>query len=290
MTTPQLIGVQSDTKLGYGVGIVIGLCTLVGTVMFVLCLFRILRFDYPRDRAEEVRTTTLAIFIAGVSWHLRASSSTWPPTSLPSSRTAPSAALVFKEQFGRARRSTLLGASVRCSINGRYSGASPPVPGTGVGPGIGFGEGLGCGAIGIPHAGARPCSTSERDRSLQVHDHNWDAVSTLPNSSSSDEARSKTICVPSGATLSRPANSPSKLFARRRAPFTYAVDTLVLKRGIADIKQLVGRGGCWSPGKKVHEMLRSSDSSTPRYRRRSQGAEGRTPSCQRLCGSNLRVR
>ncbi len=58
--------VKSSAKLGYGLGIVIGLCMLVGTILLVLCLFRILRLDYPRDRADAYYNDTLATFIAGI--------------------------------------------------------------------------------------------------------------------------------------------------------------------------------------------------------------------------------
>jgi hypothetical protein len=79
--------VKSNAKLGYGLGIVIGLCMLVGTILLVLCLFRILRLDYPRDRADAYYNYTLAIFIAGICLAFTGSSSTWPPTFCPSSRT-----------------------------------------------------------------------------------------------------------------------------------------------------------------------------------------------------------
>ncbi len=167
---PSANRVQSDTKLGYGVGIVIGLCTLVGTVMFALCLSAFSGSTIHATAPRNTTTTLSPSLSPDVSWHLRASSSTWPPTSFPSSRTAPSAALVFKEQFGRARRSTLLGAGVSARSTAGTAAPLPRcrAPESALVLGLARDSAAVRSASPMPvHARAEQASVS---RSLQVHD------------------------------------------------------------------------------------------------------------------------
>lgn len=49
-----------------GLDYIVQFFLIAGTVLLVVCLYRILRLDYPRSRAEQYYHRTLALFIVGI--------------------------------------------------------------------------------------------------------------------------------------------------------------------------------------------------------------------------------
>jgi hypothetical protein len=58
--------VKSDTVATNTFAYITGLCMLGGTALLVLCLFRILRYEYPRSTAKRYYNQTLLLFILGI--------------------------------------------------------------------------------------------------------------------------------------------------------------------------------------------------------------------------------
>ena len=59
--------VKSDSPLTDGLAYFAAACLVAGTISLIFVLYRILRMDYPRDRAEQYYSRTLVLFLAGVS-------------------------------------------------------------------------------------------------------------------------------------------------------------------------------------------------------------------------------
>ncbi|MFN8443683.1 MAG: hypothetical protein U0175_23090 [Caldilineaceae bacterium] len=59
--------VKTESPLGDGLAYFVGICVLIGTGCLIATLYRILRFSYPRDRAEQYYNRTLLLFISGLS-------------------------------------------------------------------------------------------------------------------------------------------------------------------------------------------------------------------------------
>ena len=59
--------VKTDTPIPDSLSYVVFVCSLAGIISLITVLARVLRMDYPRDKAEEYYTKTLRLFIFGVS-------------------------------------------------------------------------------------------------------------------------------------------------------------------------------------------------------------------------------
>jgi hypothetical protein len=59
--------VKIDSVLSDVVASIIGVCILFGIISLIIVLARILKMNYPKDKAEEYYQTTLTIFLFGVS-------------------------------------------------------------------------------------------------------------------------------------------------------------------------------------------------------------------------------
>lgn len=58
--------VKQDTPLGDGLAYLIGIFLLTGTVCLIVALSRILKMNYPRDKAEQYYQKTLLLFVIGI--------------------------------------------------------------------------------------------------------------------------------------------------------------------------------------------------------------------------------
>ncbi|MBL9156033.1 MAG: hypothetical protein JNJ70_01080 [Verrucomicrobiales bacterium] len=59
--------VKSDSAMPDWLAYLVGVCVLAGIVLLVAVLYRVLRMDYPRDRAEAYHARTLRFLIVGVT-------------------------------------------------------------------------------------------------------------------------------------------------------------------------------------------------------------------------------
>lgn len=59
--------VKTESPLGDSLAYLVGVCVLVGAGCLIGTLYRILRFTYPRDQAEQYYNRTLLLFICGLS-------------------------------------------------------------------------------------------------------------------------------------------------------------------------------------------------------------------------------
>lgn len=60
------IWVKADSHLSDGLAYLVGICIIIGVVCLIIVLSRVLRIDYPKDKAEKYYNATLRIFIIGV--------------------------------------------------------------------------------------------------------------------------------------------------------------------------------------------------------------------------------
>ena len=58
--------VKQDTPSGDGLAYMIAICLLSGALLLIICLFRILYMNYPRNKAEQYYRRTLILFIIGL--------------------------------------------------------------------------------------------------------------------------------------------------------------------------------------------------------------------------------
>ncbi len=59
--------VKSDSPLSEFIAYVTGICILTGIICLIIVLSRILKMNYPREKAEEYYQKTLNFFLFGVS-------------------------------------------------------------------------------------------------------------------------------------------------------------------------------------------------------------------------------
>lgn len=59
--------VKTETPMPDGLAYLVGICVLTGIILLVVVLHRVLRMDYPRDRAEAYHARTLQLLITGVA-------------------------------------------------------------------------------------------------------------------------------------------------------------------------------------------------------------------------------
>jgi heme/copper-type cytochrome/quinol oxidase subunit 4 len=59
--------VKADSHLSDALAYLVGLCIVAGVICLVVVLSRVLRFNYPKDEAEQYYNTTLKLFLIGVS-------------------------------------------------------------------------------------------------------------------------------------------------------------------------------------------------------------------------------
>lgn len=59
--------VKSDSAMPDWLAYLVGVCVLAGIILLVAVLHRVLRMDYPRDRAEAYHARTLRFLITGVA-------------------------------------------------------------------------------------------------------------------------------------------------------------------------------------------------------------------------------
>lgn len=58
--------VKADTPMPDWMAYLVGICVLTGITLLIRVLYRVLRMDYPRDRAESYHAQTLRLLILGV--------------------------------------------------------------------------------------------------------------------------------------------------------------------------------------------------------------------------------
>ena len=58
--------VKADMAIGDALAYTVGGSVLMGIVLLITVLYRVLRMDYPRDKAEAYYARTLKLFIIGV--------------------------------------------------------------------------------------------------------------------------------------------------------------------------------------------------------------------------------